>query len=58
MQPRLEEMGEGSTNQKELKPLTLQKLRIPVPPDAEQKQIVKQVLSIFSQINDIEYSLS
>jgi restriction modification system DNA specificity domain protein (fragment) len=35
MQSRLETLGEGSTNQKELKPLTVQQLRIPIPPIAE-----------------------
>lgn len=32
MQRKIEEMGEGSTNQKELKPLTIQKIRLPIPP--------------------------
>ncbi len=39
----LESMGEGSTNQKELKPATIKKVIIPLPPYAEQRRIVAKV---------------
>ncbi|WP_026759369.1 restriction endonuclease subunit S [Selenomonas ruminantium] len=42
-QAYLEKQGEGSTNQKELKPLTLQKLLIPLPPLNEQHRIVAKI---------------
>lgn len=58
MQPELEGLGEGSTNQKELKPLTVQQLRIPMPPLREQKIIVERVLSAFRQFDCIEELLS
>ena len=38
-QTELEKKGEGSTNQKELKPLTLKEMLIAVPPISEQKRI-------------------
>ena len=38
-QPYLEEHGEGSTNQKELKPDTIKNLFIPLPPKSEQLRI-------------------
>lgn len=42
-QKYLESMGEGSTNQKELKPLTIMNLILPLPPLAEQKRIVAKL---------------
>lgn len=42
-QDYLESKGEGSTNQKELKPDTIKNLMIPVPPLAEQKRIVDRL---------------
>ena len=42
-QPYLEEHGEGSTNQKELKPDTIKNLYIPLPPISEQKRIADMV---------------
>ena len=47
----LEEKGEGSTNQKELKPLTIQNLLIPLPPVSEQKRIVERFNTIMQNIN-------
>ena len=57
MQSSLEEHGEGSTNQKELKPLTIQQLRIPVPPLAEQHEIVKRVYALFEELECVEANL-
>ena len=42
-QPILEEQGEGSTNQKELKPYTISNLIIPLPPLSEQYRIVEKI---------------
>ena len=39
----LEGAGEGSTNQKELKPITIMNLVIPLPPLEEQKRIVAKI---------------
>ena len=57
-QSNLEKKGEGSTNQKELKPITLKELLVPMPPITEQKQISATIMRIFSIINTIEKSLS
>ena len=43
MQPELETMGAGSTNQTELRPDTVKALCIPLPPLAEQKRIVEKL---------------
>ena len=58
MQRKIEEMGEGSTNQKELKPLTIQKIRLPIPPYEEQQRIVKLVHSLTRKLSSIEESLT
>ena len=42
-QPKLEKLGDGSTNQTELRPDTLKQLYFPLPPLAEQKRIVAKV---------------
>ena len=57
-QRELEKMGEGSTNQKELKPLTLKKLFIPLPPYDEQERVMSHVTSLLAVLNNIEKSLS
>ncbi len=57
-QGKLEKKGEGSTNQKELKPVTLKEVLIPVPSLSEQKRISLVVQKAFSIINTIEKSLS
>ena len=54
LQSELEKMGEGSTNQKELKPLTLKQLLVPLPPIQEQKRIMHYINSFYN----IEKSLS
>ena len=58
MQSRLETLGEGSTNQKELKPLTVQQLRIPIPPIAEQNEIVQQIVALFGHLDAIATDLT
>ena len=45
-QPYLEKLGEGSTNQTELRPSTVAELFIPVPPVGEQKRIVAKLLEV------------
>lgn len=45
-QPYLEKLGEGSTNQTELRPSTVTELLIPVPPIGEQKRIVAKLLEV------------
>lgn len=42
-QPIFEKQGEGSTNQKELRPATIKNHLIPLPPLAEQKRIVAKI---------------
>lgn len=42
-QPYLESLGDGSTNQTELKPDTLKELIVPLPPLEEQKRIVAKI---------------
>ncbi len=53
-QPQIEKMGEGSTNQKELKPLTLKKLLICIPPFPEQHRITEKLTELISFIDTIE----
>jgi type I restriction enzyme S subunit len=43
LQETLEKAGEGSTNQKELRPDTIKNLLIPIPPINEQYRIVEQI---------------
>ena len=57
-QSELEKKGEGSTNQKELKPLTLKEMLIAVPPLSEQKHIDKFINVAFSRLAIIEKSLN
>ena len=57
MQSALEKMGEGSTNQKELKPISLQQLRIPIPPNQEQKRIVSVVDTMLGKLELVETNL-
>lgn len=56
-QPYLEENGEGSTNQKELKPHTIYDLEFPFPPLAEQKRIVDKVEALFKSLDEILFHL-
>ena len=53
-QSLIETKGEGSTNQKELKPLTLQRFIIPIPPHKEQFRIVKYINDLWNQIYTID----
>ena len=57
-QPYLENVGEGSTNQKELRPDVLSNILIPLPPVLEQKQIVATINSINIKLDEIEQSLN
>ena len=45
-QPFLEDQGEGSTNQTELRPATVAELFIPVPPFAEQIRITEKLIEL------------
>ena len=57
-QNELEKLGEGSTNQKELKPLTLKNLMISLPPVLAQVHIVERINALFEILDNIEKSLS
>ncbi|MBU5477458.1 restriction endonuclease subunit S [Eubacterium sp. MSJ-21] len=57
-QHKLEKQGEGSTNQKELKPLTLKNMLVPIPPYFEQERISAVTTSAFSITSAIRKSLS
>lgn len=57
-QGELEKEGEGSTNQKELKPLTLKEMLIAIPPSSEQNRIDSAINAAFSRLAIIEKSLS
>ncbi len=50
-QPNLEKLGEGSTNQTELKPITISELFIPIPPLNEQKIIVEKIKSVLPLVD-------
>ena len=50
-------MGEGSTNQKELKPDTISSLCFPLPPYPEQKRIVSKIEELFSSLETIVSNL-
>ena len=50
-QPYLEKLGEGSTNQTELRPSTVAELFIPIPPIGEQKRITEKLLEVISLVN-------
>ena len=50
-QPYLEKLGEGSTNQTELRPSIVAELFIPIPPIGEQKRIIEKLLEIIPMVN-------
>ena len=54
----LEKKGEGSTNQKELKPITLKEMLVPLPPASEQQRIENAIITACSFVEVIEKSLS
>ena len=56
-QTYLEKNGEGSTNQKELKPHTIYDLEFPLPPLAEQKRIMDRIEEIFASLDEISLHL-
>src|SRR5699024_9589396 len=47
----LEKLGEGSTNQTELRPSTIAELFIPIPPIKEQEQIVTKLLEVIPMVD-------
>ena len=53
-QAHLESMGEGSTNQKELKPYALAGMLVPVPPAGEQRRIVVAAQRTLDKLEEIE----
>ena len=53
-QAHLESMGEGSTNQKELKPYVLAEMLVPVPPAEEQKRISFVVQHVLNKFDELE----
>ncbi len=57
-QGELEQMGEGSTNQKELRPNAIKSLLVPIPPIAEQERIASMINETFSLVSAIEKSLN
>ncbi len=57
-QSYLETMGEGSTNQKELKPDTISSLYFPLPPYQEQRRIVAKIEELFKNLAEILQNLS
>ena len=57
-QKELEKKGEGSTNQKELKPLTLKEMLVPIPPLSEQKRISEAIENAIKYLATIEKSLN
>lgn len=57
LQPYLETHGEGSTNQKELKPATLKNLLVPIPSFSEQCRIVQIVKATLISLSEIEDTL-
>ena len=57
-QSKIEKDGEGATNQKELKSLTLKEMLVPMPPASEQKRIEVAITKAFVLITMIEKSLS
>lgn len=58
MQPELEKLGEGSTNQKELKPASIKDFYIPIPPITEQIRISNFVDMLINSLDKIEKDLS
>ena len=50
-QPYLEKLGEGSTNQTELRPTTVAELFIPMPPIEEQERIVEKLLEVLPMVD-------
>ena len=56
-QSYLETMGEGSTNQKELKPDTISSLYFPLPPYSEQLRIVSKIEELFSYLDTLSSNL-
>lgn len=56
-QSYLEISGEGSTNQKELRPEVLSNILVPLPPALEQEHIINFINNINKTLNNIEQVL-
>ena len=50
-QPYLEKLGEGSTNQTELRPSTVAELFVPTPPLGEQERIITKLLEVLPMVD-------
>ena len=50
-QPYLEKLGEGSTNQTELRPSTVAELFVPIPPLGEQERIITKLLEVLPMVD-------
>ena len=50
-QPYLEKLGEGSTNQTELRPSTIAELFVPIPSVREQERIVAKLLEVLPMVD-------
>ena len=50
-QPYLEKLGEGSTNQTELRPSTVAELFVPIPPLGEQERIIAKLLEVLPMVD-------
>lgn len=57
-QPTIEELGDGSTNQKELRPATIAEQLIPVPPANVQRTILQEINQLQILLQTIEQSLN
>lgn len=54
-QPYLEKLGEGSTNQTELKPAVIADLFVPIPPLSEQHRIVSKIEQLLPYIDQASH---
>lgn len=52
-QPYIEKMGEGSTNQTELKPAIIENVLVPLPPLSEQYRIVEKIEQLINATNKL-----
>lgn len=57
-QSEFEKKGEGSTNQKELKPITLKDMFIAIPPLSEQKRMEEAISITFNHLSTIKKNIS
>lgn len=57
-QPHFEKLGEGSTNQKELKADTIKSVLVPVPPIDEQRRIVAKIEELLPYVEQYDKAYS